>query len=264
MARVGEADLGRLTRFLASARAGDVSVPLPARTLIELRDLIGADDAEYFELRRADRGVLAHSQTESVEPYPGDDQVLRHYGWQNPLRWRRWGPSDGPMRLSERISRRALERLEFWHDFLRPHGLTDIAKVWLHSSDKSAACLQLWRHGGAFSKREEDLLGILHQHLIRLRSEAVARRAVPAPVPAALTRREAEVLTWAVSGASDAEIAAKLGTAESTVGKHLEKAFEALGVHSRAEALWRLSAAPPPASAADEPRSGPGGSLDIG
>jgi DNA-binding CsgD family transcriptional regulator len=264
MGRVGEADLARVTRFLASARAGDVSDPLPVRTLTELRDLIGADDAEYFELRRADRGVVAHSQTESVEPNTVDDEVLRHHGWQNPLGWRRWGPSDGPMRLSERISRRALERLEFWHDFLRPHGLTDLAKVWLHSGTESAACLQLWRRGGAFSEREEDILGVLHQHLIRLRSEAVARRAIPADVVATLTRREAEVLTWAIGGASDAEIGARIGCSEATVGKHLEHAFEALGVHSRAEALWRLSGAPTAAELPDAPRSGPGGSLDIG
>ena len=264
MARVGEADLGRVTRFLASARAGDVTDPLPYRTLVELRELFCADDAEYFELRRMDGALIAHGQTEVVEPDPVEDEVLRVYGWQNPLRWRRWGPSDGAMRLSERINGRALVRLEFWHDFLRPNGLTDIAKVWLHGSEESAACLQLWRRGGAFSRRDEDLLAVLHQHLVQLRSQAVARRTVPVPVLATLTPREAEVLTWAVSGMSDAEIAAEIDASEATVGKHLENAFEALGVHSRAEASWRLSRAPSAASRGDAPHSGRGGSLDIG
>jgi DNA-binding CsgD family transcriptional regulator len=264
VARVGEADLGRVTRFLAAARAGDISEPLPLRTLVELRNLIGADDAEYFELRRADRRVIAHRQTEDVEPDPAVDEALRKYGWQNPLVWRRWGPADGAMRLSERISRRALEQLEFYHDFLRPSGLSDIVKVWLHSSETSAACLQLWRRGGTFSNRDEDLLALLHQHLIRMRWEAIALRAVPEPVPGTLTRREAEVMIWAVSGASDVEIAARLGASPATVGKHLENAFAALGVHSRAEAMWRLSGAASSAEEPDAPRSGPGGSLDVG
>jgi len=264
MARVGEADLGRVTRFLASARPGDVSEILPYRMLVEVRDLIGADDAEYFELRRADRGVIAQIQTAAVEPDPVGDEALRQYGWQNPLSWRRWEPTDGAMRLSERISRRALERLEFWHDFLRPHGLTDTLKVWLHSSETSAACLQLWRCGGTFSNRDEDLLAVLHQHLIRMRSEAIARRAIPVRVLVTLTRREAEVITWAVRGASDVEIASRFAMSPATIGKHLENAFETLGVHSRAEAMWRLSGAAPATEEPDAPQSGPGGSLDIG
>lgn len=264
MARVGEADLGRVTRFLASARPGDVSEPLPYRMLVEVRDLIGADDAEYFELRRAHRGVIAHRQIVAVEPDPVGDEALRQYGWQNPLSWRRWGPADGAMRLSDRISRGALEQLELWHDFLRPHGLTDIVKIWLHSSETSAACLQLWRIGGTFSNRDEDVLAVLHQHLIRMRWEAIARRAVPEPVLATLTRREAEVITWAVSGVSDVEIAARIGASPSTVGKHLENAFAALGVHSRTEALWRLSGSASSAGTADALRSEPGGSLDVG
>jgi DNA-binding CsgD family transcriptional regulator len=264
MARLGEADLGRGTRFLVAARIGDVREPFPYWTLVELRDLIGADDAEYFELRWADRGVIAHRQTDVVEPDPDGDEALRQYGWQNPLSWRRWGPADGALRMSERIGQRALQRLEFWHDFLRPNGLTDVVKVWLHRSDASVACLQLWRFGGTFSARDEDLLAVLHHHLVRMRSEAVARGEIPASVRATLTRREAEVITWAVSGASDVEIAGRLGTSPATVGKHLENAFGALGVHSRAEAMWHLSRAAYSAEEPDAPRSGPGGSLDVG
>ena len=253
MARVEVADLGRITRLLASARS-TIAEPVPYHTLVELRDLVGADAAEYFEMRRADRGVLAHVQTADGEPAPGSAEALRRYGAQNPLNWRRWRPDDGPMRLSARISRRALERLEFYQGFLRANGLTDNLKVWLHSDAESAACVQLWRIGGTFSQRDEDVLGVLHRHLIHLRAEARSRTPVASRTDATLTRREAEILTWAARGESDATIAARFGMSPATVGKHLENAFAALGVHSRTEALWRLAGAVPDADRHGERR----------
>ena len=57
---------------------------------------------------------------------------------------------------------------------------------------------------------------------------------------ASLTVREAEILTWAARGASDERIAARLGVSLATVGKHLEHAYVALGVHSRAEGIGRI------------------------
>jgi DNA-binding CsgD family transcriptional regulator len=262
MARVREADLGRITRFLASLRSTGAAQPVSHGSLASLRDLVGADDAEYFELRRADRGLVAHVQTADVEPDAGSDEALRRYGAQNPLNWRRWRPEDGPMRLSGRIGRRALEALEFYHGFLRPNGLTDNLKVWLHADATSAACIQLWRLGGTFSQRDEDVLGVLQQHLISLRSAAVARRQVFGAGDVSLTRREAEIITWAVRGESDVAIAARFAMSPATVGKHLENAFAALGVHSRAEAMWRLSSAAPTPTEVGGLASRQGGSLE--
>jgi DNA-binding CsgD family transcriptional regulator len=145
------------------------------------------------------------------------------------------------MRMSQRISRRQLGRLGFDGSFLRPNRLTDALKVWLHSDDHSVACVQLWLHGSTFSQRQEDVLAVLQHHLARARAEAMCDAPSPASGPG-LTRREAEVLSWAVRGDSDEAIAARLGMATATAGKHLEHAFAKLGVHSRAEALWRITA----------------------
>ena len=252
----------RVARFLTATAPGSPADPLPVPTLAALRDLLNADDAEYFELRRADRGVIAHSETENPDPVAGSDEALTQFGEQNPLSWRHWGPADGAMRLSGRIGRHALERLDFYQAYLRPNGATDILKVWLHSSDESAACLQFWRLGGHFSTRDEDLLSVLHQHLRRLRFDALAGPAALFAADATLTRREAEIVSWAVRGESDAAIARRLGTAPGTVGKHLEHAFAALGVHSRVEALWRLTAPPPESDReTDAPRARLGGRL---
>jgi DNA-binding CsgD family transcriptional regulator len=55
-----------------------------------------------------------------------------------------------------------------------------------------------------------------------------------------LTSREAEILILAGRGASSSEIARRLVVSARTVEKHLENAFQKLGVHSREEATARL------------------------
>jgi DNA-binding CsgD family transcriptional regulator len=173
------------------------------------------------------------------------DDALAAHGHENPLSWRRWKPSDGAKRLLTSMSRHDLHRLAFYNEVMRPERLTDILKVWVWSSSESVACVQLWRHGGQFSRRDEDVLAVLQSHLAHVRVLGLRRRsAVPRAGPP-LTVREAEIVMWAVTGAGDAAIAQRLGMSEATVGKHLEHAYEKLGVHSRAEALWRMTAQTP-------------------
>lgn len=63
---------------------------------------------------------------------------------------------------------------------------------------------------------------------------------VPAPPAAArlaaLTAREAEVLSWLAKGKTNRDIAEILGISRHTVSKHLEHLFEKLGVETRAAA----------------------------
>ena len=55
-----------------------------------------------------------------------------------------------------------------------------------------------------------------------------------------LTPREAEVLLWVAQGKSNSEIGSILGSAESTVKKHLENVYEKLGVRNRTAAVAKL------------------------
>jgi DNA-binding CsgD family transcriptional regulator len=253
MGRLTEPQLRRVFGFIESAVLGTPSDPLPRASLAALRNLLEADEAEYFELRRADRAVVAIATSDDLEDAPGTDEALACFGHENPLNWRRWQPADGAMRLSGVVRHRDLRSTGYYDAFMRPNHLRDNLKVWLWSSSRSAACVQLWRRDGEFGRVEEDMLAVLHEHLIHLREQALIVSS-PTVVHASLTVREAEILTWAARGLSDAAIGARLGLSGATVGKHLEHAYVALGVHSRAEAVGRLAFSP---RASTDPAAGP-------
>ena len=83
-----------------------------------------------------------------------------------------------------------------------------------------------------------------------VRSVALGQASVPrnsaadleAPM---LSRREAEVLELVSGGLTNAEIAARLCVAETTVKRHLASVFVKLGVHSRMEAVALVGDRPP-------------------
>lgn len=76
----------------------------------------------------------------------------------------------------------------------------------------------------------------------RLRELEAAARERPVPAAAAvaeLTPREAQVLALVADGLTNPQIAARLYTSPRTVQKHLQHAFEKLGVRTRAAATAR-------------------------
>ena len=58
--------------------------------------------------------------------------------------------------------------------------------------------------------------------------------------PAALTRREREIVGLLAEGRSNAEIASALWIAPGTVRKHLENVYAKLGVRTRTAAVARF------------------------
>jgi DNA-binding NarL/FixJ family response regulator len=56
-----------------------------------------------------------------------------------------------------------------------------------------------------------------------------------------LTARESQILQLISAGLTDVNIASRLSISEQTVGTHLRKIYRKLGVHSRTEAVARLS-----------------------
>lgn len=80
-------------------------------------------------------------------------------------------------------------------------------------------------------------------------SPAVARRIMEhfrltgpaAPTDSALTPRETDVLALIGRGMRNAEVAAALGIAETTVAGHIKAIYRKLGISSRAEAAWHAA-----------------------
>lgn len=71
--------------------------------------------------------------------------------------------------------------------------------------------------------------------MLKLKQSSVARRDLP-PV---LSRRQIECLTWAEAGKSARDTGQILGISQRTVEKHLEQAYETLGVRTRIQAVVR-------------------------
>ncbi|MEJ2890019.1 LuxR C-terminal-related transcriptional regulator [Actinomycetospora aeridis] len=90
-----------------------------------------------------------------------------------------------------------------------------------------------------FSDRDVALL-----HLVRPHLADALWRAAHGPPARALTAREQAVVARVARGATDAAIAHELGISRRTVGKHLENAYAALGVHDRTSAALRLAVPP--------------------
>jgi DNA-binding NarL/FixJ family response regulator len=95
------------------------------------------------------------------------------------------------------------------------------------------------RSGRDFTDRDLALLRLVRPHLV----DALWRAAHDAPARR-LTARERLVVARVARGATDAAIAHELGISRRTVGKHLENAYTALGVHDRTSAALRLAASP--------------------
>jgi DNA-binding CsgD family transcriptional regulator len=86
--------------------------------------------------------------------------------------------------------------------------------------------------GRGFDERDQLLLRLLRPHV----DAAVRRLSAPR-----LTERQGQVLRLVRDGYSDAQIARRLGVAEATIGKHLERSYVRTGARNRAQVV-RLTA----------------------
>lgn len=169
------------------------------------------DDALFFE---AYWDCLACSQPEVIHGPGVASQWLDHYTERE----------FGGLQMAEYHRMRGV-----WHELLvclpSQHGLTRRVLLMRDAGDPP------------FTERDRLLLTLLRPHLAELRDRVEAeRRDLPA-----LTPRQVELLRRLARGATNRQLARDLGLSEATVRKHLENAYARLDVHSRTEALARVS-----------------------
>lgn len=122
-------------------------------------------------------------------------------------------------------------------DYFARFGTLHTALLPLPTVGTRSRRLVFFRAGSVgFDERERSLMTLLRPHLVEL----VQRRSAG---PQGLTDRQVEILRLVAQGRSNTEVGAELHLSPHTVRKHLENAFERLGVTTRAEAVARVFAA---------------------
>lgn len=158
--------------------------------------------------------------------------------------------------VSEIISRRRLEKTEFFNDFLARDGLHYGVNFYAYSGGRNIGDLRIWRsrQKDDFSRREVAMLDAIGaaftRSLLNCRlSEAagdcadmdVLARIERAGERARLTRRQKEIAAAILLGNSDRLIAEELAISLPTVRTHIQTIYLKFGVSSRTQLARSLT-----------------------
>jgi DNA-binding CsgD family transcriptional regulator len=230
MARLRESDFAKVLDVLHAAGEVEGAVAFPGPVLEALHELVPCDVVAFHE-RSAQADPTLVYVGEPVGPLTADvREARRRLKHEDPLR-----PTRAPCRLSDLVSLPEFRRSEFYDRVHRPLGIEHMLQLYM-DPDATDGRIEFDRHDVDFTERDRRVLELLLPHL-RQRLHAARRRSVPGPRAHLLTAREREVLTHLADGRTNSEIAAVLHLSSGTVRKHLENAFEKLGVRTRTAAV---------------------------
>jgi DNA-binding CsgD family transcriptional regulator len=233
--------------------------------LARLRELIRCDAITYQEVEhetRRSRLVISLQQegdayrweASTAEPSTADDELYWRVG-PCPIVHHRIRERDlGALRMSDVISLRRFRELPVYHEYFQPWGMCHMLDLGLPARWPRQRSLILFRAEDSrdFSERDRTVLELLRQHFHGLETSAALRGQLVeairrgqlddlhAPADGLLTTREREIVELVAEGKTNAEIAARLWVAPSTVKKHLEHVYAKGGVGRRAAAVTLL------------------------
>jgi DNA-binding CsgD family transcriptional regulator len=248
--RLTRADLRAVLDFLGDVSTLEFDELYPTEFLARMRGLVDCDAVTYSELDRARRVHFAGvGVPEDDDEDPGVDIYWNVVHTCPTFDFRDRTGDLGSIRVSDVISRRRYHELPIYADYFRPCGLDQYVELGLPAQPGRDRFFVLFRSIGArdFSARDRDVLEMLRPHIKRLEANASLRRQLSEVLRqsngalewtdhAHLTPREREIVELVAEGKTNAEIAAILWVAPSTVKKHLEHVYAKTGVGRRAAA----------------------------
>ena len=263
--RLPRSSLEAVLAFLGDASQLESDELYPAEFLTRLEELVPATWVVYQEAdHRSKIFVLARG----IGPDAGDDEEIYWTYGPCPTQDYRVRTGDlGAVRTSDLIQPRAYHRLPIYREYFRPFGIEHIMDLGLPASPGRTRSLLLMRERGApdFSERDREIMEVLRPHLRRIEAHVRLRRELAEVVAGGtrfgrsrngpddcgdgvglqsiLTQREREIVELVAAGKTNAEIAAILWVAPSTVKKHLENVYAKAGI-GRRSAIVALHRAP--------------------
>jgi DNA-binding CsgD family transcriptional regulator len=213
--------------------------PFPLPAIDRLGRLLGAHMAGYgeFSITNDGRNYTVNYFVKNRDEPEWLAETVPRWWHQDPITCRLNARALEPMAVSDRVSRPAFHRLEFFQYVHRPFGTADCVRLFLPSPNAMSRFFFFDQEHWGLNQRERELLQLLRPHLALWRSRW---RAPASPAVLQLTAREREVLQAVADGATNREIAQQLWISPHTVRTHLEHIFEKLDVRTRTEATALL------------------------
>lgn len=235
MASLTKTDLRGALELLYDLGSLPSTDPFPLPVVDRLGILVGAHVAGYGEFSIAKGGrsyTVIRLVKNCIEPLWLTETVARWWH-QDPITCRLHARAAEPMAVSDRVSQRALHRLEFFQHVYHPFGTADYARLFLPAPQGMSRFFFFEQEQWGLKPRERDLLGLLRPHLALWRGRWSA---ASSPAVFELTAREREVLQAVADGATNREISEQLWISPHTVRTHVQHIFDKLDVHTRTEA----------------------------
>jgi len=172
-------------------------------------------------------GALSADERAAFDRHFHQHPLVRFHGYQG---------GGVTQRISDSVPFAQFRESPLYNEYYRRVRIDHAIALPIYVRDRLLVSFVLNRTRRDFTDRERALLDLLRPHLARVYQKTRTSNR--------LTRREAEVLRWVAAGKSDAQIGAILGISARTVQKHLEHAYQKLGVENRTAAAMRASMAP--------------------
>ncbi len=258
--RLPRTDLEGILSFLVDVGDLEFDEPYPVEVVARLQDLVPCDALTYQEADLHAKRFLAlvgiGPDDEADEADEADDEELYWRVGPCPISDYRARTGDlSAVRMSDVIGQRRYHELPIFREYFHPAGLDHMIDVGLPAAPRRHRSFILFRRTGAgdFSERDRAVLEMLRPHLGGLEARAALRWRLSEALGTQhgdgkssaytqLTPREREIVVLVAEGKTNAQIAAQLWVAPSTVKKHLEHVYEKLGVGRRTAAATLVHA----------------------